>query len=75
MLIPGVSAERQQIPLEAESREPSARLSWFVDGGFLGTCAAEERVWWAPEPGKHEILVVDNRGQSSRRTLLVRALP
>ena len=71
LLIPGVAADQQEVPLEAES-EGDRELTWFVDGAFLATARADERVWWAPSAGTHEILVSDDRGLSARRTLVVR---
>ena len=69
LLIPGVPADRQEIPLEAESR--SARLSWFIDGRFLGTVKAGAPLWWPPAPGTHEVVVVDETGASGRRRFRV----
>lgn len=72
MLLAGVPAEQQEIPLEAESSAPGAKLSWFVDGEFLGTVKADERIWWMPTLGIHEIVVADDAGLKARRTLEVR---
>lgn len=71
LLIPGVPPEQQEMPLEAEASHERA-LTWFVDGALLGTARADERMWWKPSVGSHEILVTDDRGLSARRTLLVR---
>lgn len=71
LLLRGVAAEDQEIPLEAEA-DVNAKLSWFVNGEFLGTAAAEERLWWTPKQGRHEILVSDETGRSVRRTIDVR---
>ncbi|MCP3144724.1 penicillin-binding protein 1C [Pyxidicoccus xibeiensis] len=71
MLIPGVPAEQQEVPLEAEASHDRA-LTWFVDGALLGTARADERVWWTPRVGRHEILVTDDRGLTAKRTLVVR---
>ncbi len=71
-LIPGVPAKDQELPLEAESEIAGMKLSWFVDGQFIGSAGAQERLWWTPSVGKHEVLVMDNAGQASRRTVLVR---
>jgi penicillin-binding protein 1C len=71
MLIPGVPAAQQEIPLEAEASHERA-LTWFVDGALLGTARADERVWWTPSVGAHEILVTDDRGLTAKRTLVVR---
>lgn len=70
LMIPGVRPEQQEIPLQAES--DAQRLSWFVDGRFLGTAPAGRTVWWMPTPGAHEVVVVDEAGQSSRRPFRVR---
>lgn len=71
VLIPGIPPEEQEIPLAAEARA-DGRLSWFVDGAFLGTFAAEERVWWTPSPGTHTLVVTDEAGQEARQRFSVR---
>ncbi|MCO4770668.1 MAG: penicillin-binding protein 1C, partial [Deltaproteobacteria bacterium] len=71
LLIPGMPVDRQQIPLEAEAAGDT-ELSWFVNGAFLGTVAATERLWWTPEAGIHEVVVTDERGRLSKRDLEVR---
>ena len=73
VLLPGVAASDQEIPLQAESTSPGATLSWFVNGEFLGTAPAAERLWWLPRAGEHEIVVLDEAGQSARRRLEVRS--
>ena len=72
VLLPGVAVSDQEMPLQAESRS-GTRLSWFIDGELVGTADAEERVWWQPRPGRHEIVVVDEAGLSARRRLEVRS--
>jgi penicillin-binding protein 1C len=71
LLIPGVSPDQQEVPLEAEAAH-DRELTWFVNGQYLGKARADERLWWTPAPGTHEILVSDDRGLSSRRLLVVR---
>jgi len=71
LLPPGVPAERQEVVLEAEASGEGA-LSWFVDGLFLGSARADERLWWRPLPGAHDLVVVDEAGLSARRRLVVR---
>jgi penicillin-binding protein 1C len=70
LLVPGVPPDRQEIPLEAEA--DVGTLSWFVDGEFIGTARADERVWWRPRIGRHEVVVTDEAGLSARRELWVR---
>ncbi|MEJ7600549.1 MAG: penicillin-binding transpeptidase domain-containing protein [Kofleriaceae bacterium] len=69
-LLPGVSTNRQDVPLSASSR--SARLSWFVDGTHLGTVRSDERLFWTPTVGSHELVVSDEAGRKARRTLEVK---
>jgi penicillin-binding protein 1C len=70
LLIPGLPAEEQEIPFEAEAGE--GPLHWFVDGVRLGSAAPEGRVWWEPRPGTHEVMVMDPAGRSARVRLEVR---
>jgi len=71
VLLPGVPVSDQEVPLQAESA--AGELAWFVDGELLGKTPADERLWWLPTPGRHEIVVVDETGQTARRHLEVRA--
>lgn len=75
VLVPGLAADAQEVALEADTGAAGAQLSWFVDGRFLGRVAADERVWWVPEPGRHEVVVMDEAGLSSKRTLEVWTAP
>ncbi len=75
VLIPGLPAEEQELPLVADVDRPGARLTWFVDGEAVGTAAGDERVWWIPTLGRHELVVVDDAGGMARRWLEVRDRP
>jgi penicillin-binding protein 1C len=68
-LIPGVAAGRQLVPLSASTR--AARVSWFVDGALVGTAPSDQRVYWTPAAGKHEIVVSDDAGRKAHRVLVV----
>lgn len=72
VLLPGVSAAEQEIPLEAETRAET--VSWFVDGELLSTVPARERLYWTPTPGKHEVVAVADGGAKARRSLEVRGM-
>ena len=71
VLLPGVPAGRQEVPLQAEVGGGAA-LSWFVDGEYLGSAPADERLWWQPVAGRHRIVVVDGAGRTATRELHVR---
>ncbi|HEY5920358.1 MAG TPA: penicillin-binding transpeptidase domain-containing protein, partial [Kofleriaceae bacterium] len=68
-LIPGVPTTNQVVALQASTR--SATVSWFVDGALVGTAAANERVYWTPTVGKHDVVVADEAGRKARRKLVV----
>ncbi|TMQ04732.1 MAG: penicillin-binding protein 1C [Deltaproteobacteria bacterium] len=70
-LIAGMPASRQLVPLSASTR--SATLSWFVDGALVGTAASDERVYWTPTAGRHEIVAADDAGRKAHRILVVEA--
>jgi penicillin-binding protein 1C len=70
LLAPGVPLDRQEIPLEAEG--DVGKLSWFVDGEFIGSARADERLWWRPAVGRHDVVVTDEAGLSAKRELVVR---
>lgn len=70
VLLPGVPASDQDIPLEATGGP--GELDWYVDGAWVARAPAEERVWWTPRPGVHELMVVDPAGRSTRQRLEVR---
>lgn len=70
VLIPGMPASEQEIPLEAESA--TGPLHWFVNGERVGSAPADGRVWWEPRPGAHEVVVMDPAGRSARVEVRVR---
>ncbi len=70
LLVPGLSPQAQQVPLEATGT--GRRIAWFVNGEYLATTAASERAWWTPSPGEHRIVATDETGATARRTLTVR---
>jgi penicillin-binding protein 1C len=69
-LIPGVPEQNQVVPLSVSTR--AGTVSWFVDGVLVGTAAANERVYWTPSVGKHDIVVADETGRKARRKLVVK---
>ena len=68
-LIPGLPASRQLVPLSGSTH--AARLTWFVDGALIGTVASDERLYWEPSAGKHEIVVADDAGRKAHRVVAV----
>ncbi len=74
LLIPGLAAGEQEVPLQVDAARPDAAIAWFVNGAYVGTAPAEQRLWWTPEPGRHDVVAVDGAGRSDRRTLEVRWL-
>jgi penicillin-binding protein 1C len=58
-LDPDIPAQRQRVWFERASGS-TAQVSWRLDGKLLGGGA---RVAWLPWPGKHQLELVDARGQ------------
>jgi penicillin-binding protein 1C len=72
LLVPGMASDSQEISLEADAQD--GELAWFVDGRLLGRVRADERLWWPPTPGTHDIAVQDPAGRSSHVSVVVRSL-
>ena len=68
-LLPGVPAKSQVVPLSASTR--ATMLTWFVDGALVGTAPSAQRLYWTPAPGKHDVVVSDEAGRKTHRTLQV----
>ena len=68
-LLPGVPAKSQVVALSASTR--AATLTWFVDGALVGTAPAAQRLYWTPVPGTHDVVVADETGKKTHRTLTV----
>lgn len=75
LLIPGVPADKQEVPFEAETDSLSGTLNWFVNGEFLGAHPATSRVWWAPKAGEFDVVVTDGQGLLASRKVTVRHRP
>jgi penicillin-binding protein 1C len=73
MLIPGMRADKQEVPFEVETDTLSTELNWFVNGTFVGRQPASERFWWTPVAGEHEVRVTDDFGALATRRFKVRA--
>jgi penicillin-binding protein 1C len=71
VLIPGMSRDEQELGLRAKAAE-GTELSWFINGQFLGSSAAENPLWWKPEPGLARLVVMDAAGRKARKLLKVR---
>jgi penicillin-binding protein 1C len=71
VLLPTLDRGRQEVPLQAEAGG-GGTLAWFVDGEYLGSAPAEERLWWTPMAGSHRVVVVDAAGRRAERQLRVR---
>lgn len=69
LLVPGLTPEEQEVPLEGMA--DGGRLRWFLDGVFLGTTERGERLWWSPTVGTHELVAQDDAARRARRTLIV----
>jgi len=66
---------QNSIALTASADADSATLFWFADKEFLGQSAPEEPLLWQARAGVNHLRVVDDKGRSHSRTVLVEAVP
>jgi membrane carboxypeptidase/penicillin-binding protein PbpC len=67
------AADRQKVLLRAvpaDQKQP--HLWWFVNGSPVGETDGDQPLFWAPEPGAHEVRVVDAEGRSATARVNVR---
>ncbi len=57
-------AAYQRIPLIAHAAQDAARLYWFRDGVLVASGSPGERLFLDPVPGRHRLVVTDDRGRS-----------
>lgn len=67
----GVPLPDQQIRLEASVTSGIRTLYWFVDGVLVSKGNPADPVFYLPEPGRHEVVCMDDEGRSSRVTLII----
>ncbi len=72
LLIPGLSADQQELGLEADAATPLTPLTWFINGELVGTAPARDRLWWVPRLGAHTLVVMDAAGRSASANFIVR---
>jgi penicillin-binding protein 1C len=68
-MVPGLAADRQEIPLVVDADPREAEVFWFVDGRLMARTEPEKRVWLTPHLGRIEIKVLDSTGRSD--TLII----
>ncbi len=70
LLEPTRHPDSQLVRLEAYSSIGSP-IHWYIDGHHIDSAAADEAVYWVPEPGMWTITAVDERGMRTSRQLEV----
>lgn len=63
---------QERIALKAISDGGTRQLYWFVDQDFVGTTPPNRALFWTPTPGRFDIRVVDDNGNSDRHTIDIR---
>lgn len=67
--------EAQPVPFKADADADAREIFWFSGTDFLGKSLPGETLLRELQPGEHIIRAVDDRGGSSERKLLIRAVP
>jgi len=50
------------------------KLSWFIDNTYLGSSAPGNSLFWQPQPGQHEVRVIDDHGRTTLTNMKVSLL-
>lgn len=56
-----------RVVFEAAHRDSSARVFWHLDGEYQGETVETHQLALAPAPGRHRLVLVDERGESVER--------
>ena len=67
----GFSGEREHFVFRAAHERPDAVLYWHLDDLYLGQTEKNHTMACAPEPGRHTLIVTDERGDERRVAFLV----
>ena len=66
------AAGAREISFSASADADAAWLYWFVDEALVGRKAPGQPLFWPARPGRYVVRVVDDRGRSDSRDLVVR---
>lgn len=61
----GIPLEYQKICFEAAAGNDVQRLYWFINGELYGHTKPGERLFYVPQPGRHQVICQDDRGRST----------
>jgi penicillin-binding protein 1C len=68
----GTPEQYQQIKFEASVAADSREVHWFLDREWFATSEAGSSLFYAPEPGEHKLMCVDDLGRSSTVSFVVK---
>jgi penicillin-binding protein 1C len=60
-----------RVVFEAAHRDPTLRIFWHLDDAFVGETRDIHEMAMAPAPGRHVLTLVDETGETVRRTFTV----
>ena len=72
VLRPSAPRYFQKILFAVSAAADTRRIFWFLDGRLFSTADDNSRVFYAPQPGSHHLMCVDEYGRSSSMTFQVR---
>ena len=62
----GFSGERERFVFRAAHERPDAVLYWHLNDTYLGETKRTHSIACAPEPGRHTLILIDERGDERR---------
>ncbi len=60
-----------EIPLIGVADGSVKALYWFANGSFIGQSVPQKVLIWKPDPGKYDVILLDDRNRSADRTVKV----
>ena len=65
-LVDHLPGKYQMIAFQASIPSGDGTVHWFLDGELFARADASDRAFYAPQPGYHTLLCVDDRGRCGK---------
>ena len=59
-----LDGSKGKVILEVAHRDPAMKVFWHIDDSFIGTTSGNHQLEWEIPPGKHTLVVLDEKGNS-----------
>ncbi len=66
-----IDGEEGEMIFEVAHRNPKSQLHWHLDDAYIGSTLNEHELSFRPTPGQHLLTIMDDRGNSVKRSFKV----